>query len=447
MHRWNRHTKLGPTFDRNSKSIFRKGLCDVFRFWNIILEKLRGAKCRIFMTRVEQSRQDTQISTAPQAYYLCPYSFHENCILCLVLVPEMSSHIFFVLKRFSYGTSMQTASVVSFQECGTIGLALQTIMRIIISPSFRFWLSLSSVSLVFSLPRVVSASSTASASDSLTATTPWWSASGCDWTSVDENYDWDQRDTGTADEWKSYLGHWSHYNRTLLAAAPPLVPWTEGLMLKSLRRESEDAFALYSICQASAMGGLLSGVMKRRRQDKLFEHGHTFHKTPYRVSDLSAFQKLPPHWPTEAASSRVTTVCPNQATVSCPRWLPDDAEQSEELLHGDYRRVEFAGLWINVQENKKVGLFVEYDGVTGELKRFSTCRQCALPPRLHKKDPKKAKFNLERIKKKLTETGEWRVIQENAASKILSSGTPIPAFLDKHNWSLAFGSRCTNGVG
>ena len=334
---------------------------------------------------------------------------------------------------------MQTASVVSFQECGTIGLALQTIMRIIILPSFRFWLSLSCVSLVFSLPRVVSASSTASASDSLTATTPWWSASGCDWTSVDENYDWDQRDTGTADEWKSYLGHWSHYNRTLLAAAPPLVPWTEGLMLKSLRRESEDAFALYSIYQASAMGGLLSGVMKRRRQDKLFEHGHTFHKTPYRVSDLSAFQKLPPHWPTEAASSRVTTVCPNQATLSCPRWLPDDAEQSEELLHGVYRRVEFAELWINVQENKKVGLFVEYDGVTGELKRFFTCRQCALPPRLHKKDPKKAKFNLERIKKKLEETGEWRVIQENAASKILSSGTPIPAFLDKHNWSLAFG--------
>lgn len=308
-------------------------------------------------------------------------------------------------------------------------------------PSFRSLFVLSTVNLITSMSGgIVLASSGAPASEpSLRATTPWWNAADRAWTSVDENFDWDQRDTGIVDEWKSYLGHWSHYNRTQLVAAPPLVPWTEGLMLKNLRRESDDSFALYSIYQASARGGWLAGAMTQRQQDELHEHGHIFRKTPYRVSDLSAFQKLPPHWPAEAATSRVTTVCPNQATVSCPRWLPDDAKQSEELLHGDYRRSEFAELWVNVQDNKKIGLFVEYDGVSGELKQIFTCRQCAIPQRLQKKDPKMARFNIEQIKQELEKSGDWGIIQENAASKILVSGTSIPVFLDKHGWNLAFG--------
>ena len=215
-------------------------------------------------------------------------------------------------------------------------------------------------------------------------------------------------------------------------------------MLKSLRQQEEtpgedDAFVLYSIYQESAKGGWLPGAMKRRPQDGLYEHDHVFRKTPNRVTDMSVIQRLPQHWPAEASTVRVTTVCPYKAVVSCPRWLPDDAEQSEKLLHGDYERSEFAELWVNVQENKKVGLFVEYDGVSGELRQVFTCRQCGVPQNLQEKDPPMAKYDLEQLRNKLEKSGAWPIIQENAASKILSTGTSLPAFLDKHNWSLAFG--------
>jgi hypothetical protein len=329
-----------------------------------------------------------------------------------------------------------------------------------------------SIILQLALSTVLSSLVIASSSSSSPTVVPWWEDSSIvpHKVEVSENYDWDHRDTGISSTWQTRLALWSHYNRTELATRP-LQSWTEGLMVKNLCKINETAFELHSIYERSAVGQWMdkgAHMKVRDTLDGLLEHSHVFHKTPNRVSVIGPpLQKLPDHWPPEASTSRVTTVMPGVATISCPRWLPNDIEQSEELFHGDYQRIQFAELWLTVDQDnkddddksstaatKKVGLFVAYNGVTGELHQVFTMRDISLSN--NNKDaknndnllpydvsinqhPAQVKWDLAKIRAILQEKGQWPILlPENAGERAFVHSDyhkSIPAFLDKRRWT------------
>jgi hypothetical protein len=282
---------------------------------------------------------------------------------------------------------------------------------------------------------------------------PWWKAATANFEAVDEDYSWRNRQTGVTDTWKSALGVWSHYNRTALETAHHThsapIPWTDGRMLKSLRQINATTFELHSIYEPSAVGHWLKGFMRTRPQDGLEEHSYVFHKTPYRVAHLPR-QRLPDRWPTDASTSRVTIVQPNAATVSCPRWLPDDAKQSEQLVTGGKyeKSPTFAELWLGetsegIAEGSKIGLFVEYNGVTGELIQVFLMRQGAMPADLHVLDPATATLDLAQLDATLQER-QWRPWTDQshlrtAAAWKLASGAPIDAVVTTGGWKRVTG--------
>ena len=303
---------------------------------------------------------------------------------------------------------------------------------------------------------------------------PWWTDPNllAGQREVDDDYDWDYRDVGVVgkDEGgESYFVEWSHYNRTELddATLPfhaPLVPWTRGRLMKFLHKENETAFQLRNVFEESAVGrwcggpAFLSKLGQRGGGDDdgkcLYEQRHTFQKTPRRVTSLPGL-KLPQDWPPETHTTRVTMIGDGgKATVSGPRWLPDDAEQSEKLLHGDYRRIEFAEIWLALDDDddddeggnrrRKVGLFVQYDGVTGELKQVFTMRQTKVPESCSSNKKMKGKgcshLLLDETQRYLESHQLWPVLpSDNAASKAFREQT-IPEFLQKRRW------RCLEGI-
>lgn len=302
---------------------------------------------------------------------------------------------------------------------------------------------------------------------------PWWEAPHLTYTPVDADFSWEKRRTGVTDYWKAGLAIWSHYNRTALeavahntqtngAACAPL-PWASGRMIKCLRQINETAFELHSVYEPSAVGDWFNkglAMRTRQRTDGLMEHGHVFLKTPYRVSNLPT--KLPEHWPGAASTSRVTIVQPDAATVSCPRWLPDDEEQSNELLRGDYVRFEFAELWLaetlmsddtdEVGEAQpqpeaiKVGLFVQYNGVTGELEQVFRMREVALPEDLNPGDPVTESLDLAQLQTKMEER-KWPAWTDRKNIDPLSSpvahklacGAPVALILKQAGWTRVSG--------
>jgi hypothetical protein len=303
----------------------------------------------------------------------------------------------------------------------------------------------------------------ASASDSVSTSAPWWEAPHLTFSPVDPDFSWEKRRTGVTDYWKAGLAVWAHYNRTALenvshktstSATCHPIPWTTGLMLKCLRQINETAFELHSVYEPSAVGNWMGGAMKTRPQDGLMEHGHVFLKTPYRVSYMP--MQLPDHWPEDASSSRVTIVQPDAATVSCPRWLPND-EQSDELLQGgNYVRYEFAELWLaeaipvnNNDENDqklpdalKVGLFCQYNGVTGELMQVFRMREVALPEDLNPDNPVTNPLDLVNLQATLEERN-WPAWTDRAhlkessspAAQQLASGAPVASILKQAGWT------------
>jgi hypothetical protein len=301
---------------------------------------------------------------------------------------------------------------------------------------------------------------------------PWWEAPHLTYTPVDPDYSWENRRTGVTDYWKAGLSIWSHYNRTALekvahkqttrACCAP-IPWTSGRMLKCLHQINETAFELHSVYEPSAVGDWFNKGrgMTTRPQDGLMEHGHVFYKTPYRVSKLPT--QLPEHWPEAASTSRVTIVQPDAATVSCPRWLPDDEQQSDELLRGNYERWEFAELWLaetlmsdNTNSNDgdgethqshpeavKVGLFCQYNGVTGELMQVFRMREIALPGDLNPdRHPAQESFDLAQLQTTLEER-QWPAWTDRAhldpssspAARELASGAPVALMLKQAGWT------------
>jgi hypothetical protein len=320
---------------------------------------------------------------------------------------------------------------------------------------------------------------------------PWWEASHLTYAPVDADYSWEKRNTGITDHWKAGLSVWSHYNRTALEkvahrtnstsafnCAP--IPWTSGRMLKCLRRLNDTAFELHSVYEPSAVGNWFNqgqqGMttrpqdelmgnwfnqgqgMKTRPQDGLMEHRHVFHKTPYRVTHLP--MQVPEHWTEAASTSRVTIVQPDAATVSCPRWLPDDEQQSDELFQGNYVRLEFAELWLaetlcrdNVSNDEaqpkeaiKVGLFCQYNGVTGELMQVFRMREVALPEDLNPDHPATEPLDLAHLQTTLEERN-WPAWTDrmhldpssSPAARQLASGAPVASILKQAGWTRVSG--------
>jgi hypothetical protein len=296
---------------------------------------------------------------------------------------------------------------------------------------------------------------------------PWWEAPQLAYTPVDADHNWETRRTGVTDHWKAGLSIWSHYNRTALeavahnaqtngAACAP-IPWTSGRMLKCLRQINETAFELNSMYESSAVGGWFDRgrAMTTRAIDGLMEHGHVFLKTPYRINQLP--MKLPKDFPEAAYSSRVTIVQPDAATVSCPRWLPNE-QQSEELFHGDYLPFQFAELWLaetlmsddkdengkaqSQPEAIKVGLFVQYNGVTGELLQVFRAREIALPDDLNPDNPATESLDLAQLQTTLEER-KWSAWTDRThrdpslspAAHELATGAPVASVLEQAGWT------------
>jgi hypothetical protein len=248
-------------------------------------------------------------------------------------------------------------------------------------------------------------------------------------------------------------------------------------MLKCLRQINETAFELNSMYEPSAVGGWFDAgrAMTTRAIDGLMEHGHVFLKTPYRISTSHGHvffktpnristlpMKLPEDFPEAASSSRVTIVQPDGATVSCPRWLPNE-QQSEELFRGDYSPFQFAELWLAETlmsdddkdgsgeaqpqpEAIKVGLFVQYNGVTGELIQVFRMREIALPDDLNPDDPTTEPLDLAQLQTTLEER-KWSAWTDRAhrdpssspAAYELATGIPVASILKQAGWTRVSG--------
>lgn len=211
----------------------------------------------------------------------------------------------------------------------------------------------------------------------------WWEDASLPKQDIDADFDWDHRDTGISKKTaETYLVEWSHYNSTgLRLSSWPPVPWTRGRLQKQMRAIDKDSFTLHNVFEESAIGNWVGGkenlkpVINQHGDKGLYEQRHTFHRTPRRITQLPA--KLPEHWPAEAGDSRAT-LC-GKAVVSGPRWLAPLKEvktlKQMRESRGDFLRFDFAEIWLTLDGNRKVGMFVNYDGITGELMHMFVMRQ------------------------------------------------------------------------
>lgn len=158
-------------------------------------------------------------------------------------------------------------------------------------------------------------------------------------------------------------------------------------MSKFLRQVSsnDQSFELLSVYEESAKGDWGKGWIQQRTVDDLWKMGHVFEKTPYRVTALPSI--LPNDIIQEGGDrSRVTIVCPDSCTVSGPRWLPTPAQalQLRKWQNSEGKtaqRFAFFELWLNEgdAEKHKLGAFVLYDGITGELVQVFDMTEVLLP--------------------------------------------------------------------
>jgi hypothetical protein len=282
-------------------------------------------------------------------------------------------------------------------------------------------------------------------SEATPVASPWWEARKLDWQTVDPDYSWDKRRTGVAPAWTAGLGEWSHYRAADLDAGSNPQPWTRGRMCKFLRKVDEASFELHSVYEKHAKGLWLADVIKER-PDGYFDHNFTFVKTPYRAMKMPPFfSLLPPDLAAiEAAqTSQATIVKPDSATFAGIRFLPT-VEQGRALLQRKdaYRRSQFAELWLaetvdGRPEGRKIGLFCQYDGCTGDLVQMFRMREAALPGTLSPRSPL-ATFDLAQIEASLVDCQykAWTHdthLQTPACSALLQ-GKPLPCVIRKGGW-------------
>lgn len=253
----------------------------------------------------------------------------------------------------------------------------------------------------------------------------WWQDPNLRRHLVDPDFDWSQRDMGIEEGGEAYFEELSHYNRTELSTRP-LVPWTKGRLWKETQAVTPSSFEVRRLFEESAIGHWSGGKEALKNRGENYEETTTFHKTPFRVTRLPV--RLPNHWPVEAGTSRVT-LC-GKGTVSGPRWLPNDFEQSAELLQGgDYKRLEFSELFLTLDDSRKIGLFLEYDGCTGELQQMFLMRQIRVPP-------DHDFSSLDAAQKYLESRQLWPILPpDNAASKAFRQHPNIEdGFIEKRHW-------------
>lgn len=276
------------------------------------------------------------------------------------------------------------------------------------------------------------------------------------WDPVDPDFNWNNRRTGVREDyWTAGLSIWGHYNATALetASTPLPVCWTQGRMCKFLRQVNETAFRLHSLYEKNATGLWGKGFMKERT-DGLMEHTHLFRKSPFRIEYLPC--TLPEEMLPEAASTRVTIVQPDAATFSGPRWLPT-CQQARTLLLSDrkdmpYSRLQFYELWLTETidgqpEARKMGLFCEYNGITGELIQLFRMREVTLPRQLSPTDPSE-NLDLVVLDKCARNYSPWTntLHLQTKVGRSLLRGDSIVQVLISNEWS-AYSSRAVRTQG
>jgi len=273
---------------------------------------------------------------------------------------------------------------------------------------------------------------------------PWWARGDLEFSHVDENYSWIHRRTGITDYWKPALGIWSHFRPDGLAKCPS-VPWTSGRMCKSLRQLNSSAFELLSVYEPAAMGLWFRGLLdpnKPNRPDGLLQHGYTFLQTPYRMNPMPGGVDIPSHSdysaPPGADTSRATILQPNSATFSGPRWLPP-----REIARS-CRINKYCEMWLaesmdgTEPEDRKMGLFLEYDRETGELVQLFRMAELALKDidKAFEPNPSAEKtFDLAAMEQSLSKLPPSNL--ETVAAKAMIGGDSIERVVEVGGWGLS----------
>ena len=275
----------------------------------------------------------------------------------------------------------------------------------------------------------------------------WWESPTTTWTPVSPNWSWEKRRTGVQPTWKAGLGHWSHYEASALSsAARHPIPWTSGYMLKFLREINATAFQLHSVYEPAAKGLWLKGGMTQRAKDGLFEHEYTFQQTPYRITTFTGTSS--DNDGTDVADAARTTIVQEDAcTFSGVRKIPT-IDEANALLESPRPRFQFAELWLaekvhDKPEGRKIGLFCQYDGVTGELTQVFRMREVALPDDLDVASPHDA-IDLNAIVTDLTHRPfgpfvDRDYLNSDEAKALLMDAVPIQQIVDNGPWKRVVG--------
>jgi len=200
---------------------------------------------------------------------------------------------------------------------------------------------------------------------------------------VKADYSWQNRQTGIfLGQWQTGIGHWEHYRPSDLLVKAKAKPWSSGLMRKHLKKTSGSQFELWSVYEASARGGFNQGMMAQRENDGHYEHQYSFRETPHRLTDLSTLiPNLVPDWD---RTIRAIIVQPRACTFSGKLWIPTPEQQSEVHDKDNVLAFQTYELWLaedykSVPEGRKVGVFLQYDGITGELQQVFQMHEVTCP--------------------------------------------------------------------
>lgn len=265
---------------------------------------------------------------------------------------------------------------------------------------------------------------------------PWWEAKSAKYKRVPADYSWKNRRTGISKKWTNGLAIWSHYRPHALSKASDVdlantshgeldkheetkgrfpIPWTSGKMCKSLRQIRGNAFELCSVYEKEACGDWAKGRMiERSSLDTHMQHGHIFEKTPNRVTSLPFNLPDCDEATTELASaSQVTIVEKNRATFSGPRWLPSQSQANLFRRNANtkpYFRMQFCEMWLAEElngqpEGRKIGLFLWYDGLSGNLLQIFRMNEIQLKG--SSKDPKTCAIDMNELEKSLEDNEAW----------------------------------------
>ncbi|GKY98994.1 hypothetical protein MPSEU_000855100 [Mayamaea pseudoterrestris] len=272
------------------------------------------------------------------------------------------------------------------------------------------------------------------------------------WQPVPKGFNWVHRRNGITHYWSPSLGVWKHYNLSSLLDNP-IEPeaWTQGRMVKNWILLNTTAFELWSLYEPSSVGHW--PVSRAARIDGLLEAHHVYVKTPFRITQLpGVYLPASVDFPEGHDSSRVTIVQADAATYSGPRWLP--TSQEAEILQylqdqGDdkffYRRWSFSEMWLSdtvhgCKEGRKMGLFVQYHGMTGELLQLICMRERSMMPTT---SPEALVYynpdvdcDLDRMEQELTKLNDKteRAVLKSPASRALANGEPIEHVLELGAW-------------